>query len=113
MSWCVVVGCHNNSKRNSDKSYFRLPKDENCRKEWIKLINRTSLPSRVYVCSDHFEESCFDSSWALQNSIFYKDRPAKRRLIPGSKPSIFPHKERPKERETSNRRAHKREKEEV
>ena len=108
MSWCAVYGCHNNSKRDTEKTYFGLPKDETSRKEWIKLINRTKLPSKVFVCSDHFDEACFDDSWALQTRLFYTNHPVKRKLVPGSKPTTFPHKSQPKERQTSKKRAHKR-----
>ena len=82
-------------------------------KIWVRLINRTELPKRVYICSDHFQESCFDQSWALQNRLFYNDRPVKRKLLPDSVPSIFPHKEPPKERYASKKRMEQRQKKEV
>ena len=113
MSWCAAYGCHNDGKKNKDKSFFLLPKDVTLRTAWIKAINRTELPSRVYVCSDHFAEDCFDRRWKLQNALFYKDRPIKRRLIPGSIPTIFPHKVVPREREISKCRALRKEKEQV
>ena len=54
-------------------------------KVWITQLNREkdNLPSKVYVCSAHFEDDCFDSSWML--------RPIQRRLLPGAIPTKFPH----------------------
>ena len=83
MSWCSVCYCDNNSKKNKDKTYFVLPEEPNLRNSWIRAINRTSLPKRVFICSDHFEESCFDSNWDLQNRLFDTERNVKRKLIAG------------------------------
>ena len=105
MSWCAAFGCHNSGSKNKDKSFFLLPKDQSVRASWIRAINRTELPSKVYLCSDHFEDTCFDASWKLQNELFYKDRPIKRRLLPGSVPTLFPHKDKLKERTSSTKRA--------
>ena len=113
MAWCAVVNCHNSNKRNPDKTFFTLPKEEPLRKEWVKLIKRTKLLKRVHVSSDHFAESFFDASWDLQTSLFYKDRAVKRKLIPDSKPTIFPYKEKPKERVASTKRAVKKSHDEV
>ena len=113
MSWCSVCYCDNNSKKNKDKTYFVLPEEPNLRNSWIRAINRTSLPKRVFICSDHFEESCFDSNWDLQNRLFYTERSVKRKLIAGAIPTIFPHKTQPKERTSSKARAKKSEKNEV
>ena len=109
----VVCYCDNNSKKNKDKTYFVLPEEPNLRNSWIRTINRTSLPKRVFICSDHFEESCFDSNWDLQNRLFYTERSVKRKLIAGAIPTIFPHKTQPKERTSSKARAKKSEKNEV
>ena len=32
-------------------------------------MNLKRLPSRVYLCSDHFDDSCFDAAWKLQNGV--------------------------------------------
>ena len=104
MSWCSVCYYHNNSKKNSDKTFFRLPTDTTLKSQWVKAINRESLPKTVYVCSDHFDKSCFDSSWDLQSRLFYTDGSVKRKLLPVSVPTIFPHKPQPKERKVSKLR---------
>ena len=73
---------------------FSVPKDTAVAKVWIVKLNREkdNLPSKVYVCSDHFEDDCFDSSWMLQSTLTYSDRPIQRRLCPGAIPTKFPHK---------------------
>lgn len=112
MSWCSVVGCHNESKKNDKVTYHQLPRDKTQRELWIKAINRTSLPKSVFVCSDHFEEKYFDKSWDLQNSLLYQGRAQKRKLISGAVPTKFPHKPSPPARSmTIKRRAAKEQKE--
>ena len=98
MAWCAAVYCNNTSRKNKEKSFFLMPKDVNLSKIWKKAINRTELPNKAYLCSDHFDEKYFDKSWELQNKLYYKDRPIKRKLVPGAIPSIFPHKPKPVER---------------
>ena len=110
MSWCSVCYCDINSKKKEDKNYFVRPEELNLRNSWIRAINITSLPKRVFICSDHFEESCFDSNWDLQNRLFYTERSVKRKFIAGTIPTIFPHKTQPKERTSSKARAKKSEK---
>ena len=92
MSWCAVINCHNKTKNNRDVSYFQLPsEDNNIRKAWIHALGRpiSNLPNSIIkICSEHFEEKCFDPSWALQNRLYYKDRKIKRMLIPGSIPTL-------------------------
>ena len=47
------------------KIYFFLLKNECTRIAWIAAINKNegTLPKNVYLCSDHFEEACFDKNW--------------------------------------------------
>ena len=92
MAWCAAVNCKNTSRKDKDKTFFLMPKDVTIQSAWKNAIRRTELPSKVYLCSDHFEEKCFDSAWKLQNELFYKDRLIKRKLLPGSIPTLFPHK---------------------
>ena len=46
----------------------------------------------MYVCSDHFEDECLDSSWMLQFTLTCSDRPIQRCLRPGTIPTKFSHK---------------------
>ena len=63
------------------------------------------LPSKILICSDHFEETCFDPSWKLQNELYCKDRQVSRRLPPGSIPTLMTHKKDIKPRLSSEKRA--------
>ena len=94
MVHCAAVLCHKNKRKNKDKTFFSLPKDTTLAKVWIAKLNRekNNLPYKVYVCSDHFEDDCFDSSWMLQSTLTYSDRPIQRCPRPGAIPTKFPHK---------------------
>ena len=63
-------------------------------RKWMRkigAINRTedTLPKNVYLCSDHFEEACFNKSWAIQARLLYTSRPQKRNLLDRLVPTIF------------------------
>ena len=75
-------------------SYFRLPKDTSFHKDWIHAAGHPidNLPSKILICSDHFEEKYFDTSWKLKNELYYKGRHISRRLLPGSIPTLLPDK---------------------
>ena len=45
-----------------------------------------------YICSGYVEDNCFDSSWMLQPSLTYSDRPIQRKLYPGAIPTKLQHK---------------------
>jgi len=63
---CAVPGCLN-SRRNTKKTFFKLPKDPNTAKAWIgRLRRKDTLPKLVNVCEDHFEDDCFDASNELK-----------------------------------------------
>ena len=38
---------------------------------WIAAVNQKegTFPKNVYLCSDHFEEACFDKSWDIIGTI--------------------------------------------
>ena len=57
---CSVPDCHNDSVKNPDVSFHRLPlKRKKILKIWINKIGRKNLPLNVNtrVCSDHFVNS--------------------------------------------------------
>ena len=91
---CAAVFCHNNKRKNKDKNFFSLHKDTAVAKVLIVKLNRekNNLRNKVYVCSDHFECDCFDSSWILQSTLTYSDRPIQRHFRQGAIPMKFPHK---------------------
>ena len=78
---CAAVYCHKTKRKFKDKTFFSSPKDTKIAK----------LP-QVYVWSDQYGNNCFDSSWMLQSTLTYSDRPIQRRLWPGAIPTKFPHK---------------------
>ena len=115
MSWWAVINCNNKTKNNREVPYFQLPKDTSVHKDWIHATGRPidNLPSKILICSDHFEEKCFDPSWKLQNELYYKDRQISRWLLAGSIPTLLPHKKDNKPRLSSEKRALAQRKEEV
>ena len=96
-------------------SYFRLPKDTSIHKDWIHATGCPvdNLQSKILIYSDDFEEKFFDPSWELQNELCYKDRQISRRLLPGSIPTLLPHKTDTKACLSSEKRALEQRKEEV
>ena len=76
------------------KLFSSSPKDTSVARVWTAKLNREkdNLPSKVYVCSGHFEDDYFDSFWMLQSALTYSDRPIERRLFPGAIHMKFPHK---------------------
>ena len=92
----AAVYCHNNKRKNKDKTFFHSPKDTSVARVWIAKLNKEkekdNLPSKVYVCNHHFEDDCFDSPWMLQSTLTYSGRPIQRRFCPGAIPTKFPHK---------------------
>ena len=115
MSWCAVINCNNKIKNNKEVSYFQLPKYTSIHKDWIHATGRPidHLPSKILICSDQFEEKCFDPSWKLQNELYYKDCQISRRLLPGSIPTLLLHKKGNKPLLSSEKRALAQRKEEV
>ena len=68
MSSCAAIGCVNNSEKNPSLSFHHTPsnKRKEIRQEWLRRIKRGQnekyLPedSTLYVCSEHFENDCFE-----------------------------------------------------
>ena len=90
MPFCCVNGCPNQTKPGYDKniSYHILPKEESIRKEWIARLKRQVLPKYVYVCSEHFEDNCFDESVEMKRRLI-PDLKTKRKLKKDAVPTKF------------------------
>ena len=69
MAYCAAVGCSNYKKKNKDLTFFSIPKDKAIVGEWKAKIKRQDLPQLVFLCENHFEDSCFDESVELQNRL--------------------------------------------
>ena len=110
MSWCATVGCKNQTKNCKGKNitFYSLPTEKRLKEQWIVALKRTTLPKRVYACSEHFRKEDIDPSWKLQTSLLGdNDKPKRMVLLPNSVPSIFSYNQNiGKERVSSkNRRA--------
>ena len=91
---CVVAGC---SKRQSDGvSVHMFPKDDRQRAAWIRFVKLTRAdwtgPSQyTVICSNHFNPECYEKQCTLMVEFGI---PTKKRLVPGSIPSIYPKRKR-------------------
>jgi len=86
---CVAGYCSNTTKDNV--SLFSFPKNASIRRQWVKFVavNRCDEwaekdyePSQwALLCSTHFDESCFDSSVSLKQSMGFT-LPYYKKLLP-------------------------------
>lgn len=83
MVLCLIVGCHNRSKRDKDEKFFRVPaiifnqgeeieeRTRDRRERWISAISRDDLTDKILnsdrVCSRHFVSGCPAKSWNVYN----------------------------------------------
>ena len=64
----AAIGCVNSSGKNPSLSFHQIPsnKRKEIRQEWLRCIKRGQnekyLPedSTLYICSEHFENDCFE-----------------------------------------------------
>ena len=62
---CSAFGCKNECKKDSGIKFYSLPtkeKNNDLRQKWLANIKREGdLPKdeNFLICSDHFEEHCF------------------------------------------------------
>lgn len=76
---CSAIGCANRSNQTGDKEivFHRLPNKTNnthLRQQWLNNIRREgTLPKDIsfYICSDHFEESCYERDLQVVNFIIF------------------------------------------
>ena len=116
MPHCCAFGCNNQSNFNTKVSYHKLPNDKNkqIRKAWINAIGRTELPKNCHLCSDHFEDDCFDQSQDMKIRLLPVGSNIKRKLNADAIPTKFKHKEKKNStRAVSVTHAKKKEHEEV
>eukprot|EP00105_Crassostrea_gigas_P001462 XP_011413654.1 PREDICTED: THAP domain-containing protein 10 [Crassostrea gigas] len=90
----VVAGC---SKRQTDDvSVHSFPKDNRQRAAWTRFVKLTRAdwtgPSQyTVICSEHFNEECYERQHFLLKDFGIT---TKKRLVPGSVPSIYPKRKR-------------------
>lgn len=87
MVHCCVPECTNHSTKTTDISYHKIPTEPQLQKAWISPLRRDNLPplKNCYVCSEHFEEECFEVD--LMEQLIGKKR--KKRLKADAVPSVF------------------------
>ncbi|XP_067118416.1 uncharacterized protein [Centruroides vittatus] len=89
MVYCIVQGCHNDSKYTKGVSYYRLMSQPPLtRSEWLEKLNMKKcvmVTNNSVVCSEHFEDYCFVRD--LKSELL-GCRP-RRYLRKGSVPTIF------------------------
>ena len=100
MVYCCAFGCKNGGK-TTGISFFKFPKDNQVKKEWIRRVSRVGFePSpRSVLCSEHFEPESFTYDPALLERLGVQF--GNRRLRPGAIPTIFPHKSQPVKRHST------------
>ncbi|XP_047467093.1 uncharacterized protein LOC125023689 isoform X2 [Mugil cephalus] len=79
--FCLVYGCDASSYVHPELSFHRFPKESERRSRWLTAAQRDegSLRINSYVCSRHFEPSCFTLS-----------EDGQRTLSPDAAPTIRP-----------------------
>ena len=63
MSSCSAYGCTNRGNKDNKLSFHRIPslKRAEIRTKWLQNIRREGeLPKNMFICSEHFEKSCFE-----------------------------------------------------
>lgn len=77
--YCFVLSCTNNSKKNPDKYYFRVPYNREMRDKWCIAVDRSASSikqsSTAYCCTDHFDVCLiiFLLYTECSNLLFYFD----------------------------------------
>ena len=92
MVYCAEFGCNEGSAKGGNTSFFGFPKDATLRDRWVANMRRDCFTpakhSRLWLCSLHFERSCFDRDPVLMASLGYKG--ARISLKSDAVPTLFP-----------------------
>ena len=64
---CSAPDCTNRStsENGKNKTYHKVPSGESrkeIRNSWLAKIKRQTVPKHMYICSDHFEEECLNTT---------------------------------------------------
>ena len=92
MVHCSVPRCTNYSAKTAKAgivSYHKSPSKRDTQKAWLARLKRANLPplQNCYVCSEHFEETCFDSGTDVKIELL--GQRIRRRLKPDAVPTKF------------------------
>lgn len=72
---CSAFGCSNKWEIDCEIKFYRIPKDKDLRQQWITNIKREGkLPKdeNFFICSSHFEESCFQQDFQVSFLYYLK-----------------------------------------
>lgn len=87
---CVAAGC-NKTHKDDGVSLYLFPKDVALRKKWADQVKRTrdkwEPTEHSVLCSDHFEDSCFEQDCKLSIAMGLGKR--KPRLKADAIPTLF------------------------
>ena len=65
MPSCAAYDCINNSSKRPDLTFRKIPPEnkKHLRKQWLNNVRRSGIlpkDSSFYICSEHFDSSCFE-----------------------------------------------------
>ena len=95
MVFCCVGNCSKKSGKGQQSDvrhflrFYPIPKDQVLRKKWEMRVNRRKedITDTMFVCSDHFHDSDFESSSFIKSRISYCPKmhiPLKKDSIPNN-----------------------------
>ena len=87
-SRCVTAGCSNTTK--DGVSLHRFPSNPKYRRIWMTKVKLTRAKwsgpmEQSFLCSAHFEQTCFERGLRSQFGMAYKAM-----LLPDAIPTLFP-----------------------
>ena len=61
MAICVAVDCKSDSRQGKAISFYKFPRNENLKQQWLLKIKRSNIQSMQHarICHLHFEADCF------------------------------------------------------
>ncbi|KAM9356110.1 uncharacterized protein KZ484_014114 isoform 2-T2 [Pholidichthys leucotaenia] len=59
--FCIFYGCNASSECDPELTFYKFPREKELRKKWLTMANRDedSWRQNSYICSRHFEPSCY------------------------------------------------------
>ena len=71
-----------NQTKNQDKEFFSLSTKAVIKTACLNAISckEGNLPNKIIACYGHFEETCFECLWWLQNGLYCTDTLVQRKL---------------------------------
>ncbi|XP_071795608.1 uncharacterized protein [Asterias amurensis] len=71
--FCVVGGCNRNQRDDSELGFYRFPKDNVIRRQWVKFVDLTrsdfTLSKYSRICKAHFLDDVFDDTCIMKKKL--------------------------------------------